>query len=160
MAWNAEIRKSKHIQFLEINFILAVFPPSLEYFKPGTLGGRRGGGGGSSDVLVGINVAPHLSSPQAQGWDWKKVGRPFRAVAWSCLGLCPHSWFRGGFGFEEEPRLLSESNRAVGEVGWGRGGKLRRRKGLLPTFIKVMLESAVILPSWDSQYQISACFDI
>ena len=38
MAWNAEIRRSKHIQFLEINFILAVFPPPLEYFKPGTLG--------------------------------------------------------------------------------------------------------------------------
>ena len=34
MAWNAETRKSKHIQFLEINFILAVFPPPLEYFKP------------------------------------------------------------------------------------------------------------------------------
>ena len=45
MAWNAEIRKSKHIQFLEINFILAVFPPPLECFKPGTLGGRRGGEG-------------------------------------------------------------------------------------------------------------------
>ena len=43
MAWNAEIRKSKHIQFLEINFIHAVFPPRQEYFKPGTLGGRRGG---------------------------------------------------------------------------------------------------------------------
>ena len=43
MAWNAETRKSKHIQFLDINFILAVFPPPLEYLKPGTLGGRRGG---------------------------------------------------------------------------------------------------------------------
>ena len=132
MAWNAEIRKSKHIQFLEINFILAVFPPPLEYFKPGTLGGRRGGG--SSDVLVGINVAPHLSSPQAQGWDWKKVGRPFRAVAWSCLGLCPHSWFQGGFGFEEEPRLLSERNRAVGEVGWGRGRQAEEKDGFITNF--------------------------
>ena len=103
MVWNAEIRKSKHFQIPKINVILAVFPPPLEYFKPGTLGGRRGGG--SSDVLVGINVAPHLSSPQAQGWDWKKVGRPFRAVAWSCLGLRPHSWFQVGFGFEEEPRF-------------------------------------------------------
>ena len=43
MAWNAEIRKSKHFQIPKINVILAVFPPPLEWFKPGTLGGRRGG---------------------------------------------------------------------------------------------------------------------
>ena len=42
MAWNAEIRKSKHIQFLEIKFILAVFSPPLEFFKPR---GKEGGVG-------------------------------------------------------------------------------------------------------------------
>ena len=54
MAWNAEIRKSKHIQFLEIKFILAVFPPPLEFFKPGTLGGggRKGEGGGGEAHLM------------------------------------------------------------------------------------------------------------
>ena len=99
--------------------------------KEGFLGG---GGEGSTDVLVGINVAPHLSSPQAQGWDWKKVGRPFRAVAWFCLGLRPHSWFRSGFGFEEEPRLLSERNRAEGEIGWGRGRQAEEKEGFITNF--------------------------
>ena len=45
MAWNAEIRKSKHFQIPKINVILAVFPPPLEWFKPGILGGRRGSWG-------------------------------------------------------------------------------------------------------------------